>query len=136
MQLTRYHAEFEEIFTLRAGADRAIRALIERQLGDTDCEIFVHDASDSIDGFCTVRADEAPPIYEEVLRAEVTDLLVCEPRRRCGIGRALLGAAVAWAENRGIRRVEVRVASGNAEGRRFWDAQGFEGFVDVLHRRL
>lgn len=136
MRLTRYHAEFEQIFTLRADADRAVRELVVEQLDDAECAIFVHGGPGSIDGFCTVRVDRAPPIYEETLRAEITDLLVCEPARRRGIGRALLGAAVAWASERGVRRIEARVASGNAAGRQFWDAQGFEGLVDVLHRRL
>ena len=136
MQLTRYHGEFEQIFTLRADADRAVRELVEEQLEDAECAIFVHDGPGSIDGFCMVRVDLAPPIYEETRRAEITDLLVCEPARRRGIGRALLATAAAWASERGVQRIEARVASGNAAGRKFWDAQGFGGLVDVLHRRL
>ena len=55
---------------------------------------------------------------------------------RSGIGRALCDAALAWASERGQRRVEVRVAVGNVEGQGFWRALGFRDLMDVLQRRL
>jgi hypothetical protein len=35
-----------------------------------------------------------------------------------------------------VRRLEVRVVAGNAEGQGFWRALGYQDFVDVLQRRL
>ena len=56
--------------------------------------------------------------------------------RRRGIGSALARAALAWVRERGVARVEVRVAARNPEGQGFWRAQGFSDWMDVLERRL
>jgi N-acetylglutamate synthase len=61
---------------------------------------------------------------------------VAPAARRRGIGRALAGAALAWAQAAGAARVEVRVAARNPGGQAFWRALGFADFVDVLDRRL
>jgi GNAT superfamily N-acetyltransferase len=153
IELTEQHAAFEPLFALRAGAEDEVRRLLAAQLGDPDTAIFVLDFSDSarqglaarpsglqsegrVVGFCTVRVDRAPPICVEVERAEITDVVVRKSLRRGGIGRALVEAALLWARERGIDRVEARVVSGNHEGRHFWTALGFGTFVDVLQRRL
>ena len=77
-----------------------------------------------------------PPLVAERARCEITDLFVRQDGRRRGIALALVRAALAWCEQRGVRRVEVRVASANAPGQAFWRAAGFGDFVDVLQRRL
>jgi ribosomal protein S18 acetylase RimI-like enzyme len=90
----------------------------------------------SVAGFCSVRLQRSSGALVEAARAEIADLGVRPERRRRGTGRALAEAALAWARARGAERVEVRVASRNREGQAFWRALGYEGFVDVLHRRL
>lgn len=78
----------------------------------------------------------APGELVEVARAEIDDLAVRPERRRRGVGRALVDAARAWAKSRGAERLLVRVAVHNPEGQAFWRALGWEGFVDILQRRL
>ncbi|MDH3213270.1 MAG: GNAT family N-acetyltransferase, partial [Myxococcales bacterium] len=106
--ITAHHADLDPLFTIRSGADAEIRALLAGQLCDPDAAIFVWNDERELAGFCTVRIDRAPPILEEVERAEITDLGVREGARRRGIGRALVGAATDWIAARGIERVEVR----------------------------
>lgn len=134
--LTEHHARLDPLFTLRADAGQRIRALLEGQLGASDTAVFVFDDDGDLPGFCSVVIDRAPPILEEVERAEITDLGVRETARRRGIGRALVEAALAWVGERGVSRVEVRVAVNNPEGQGFWRALGFADHMDVLHRRL
>ena len=134
--ITAHHADLDPLFTIRSGADAEIRALLAGQLCDPDAAIFVWNDERELAGFCTVRIDRAPPILEEVERAEITDLGVREGARRRGIGRALVGAATDWIAARGVERVEVRVASRNREGQAFWRALGFGDLMDLLHRRL
>jgi len=136
MDLSAHHAAFEPLFALRAGAGQAVHRLLAAQLRDANAALFVHDCGGGLDGFCSVRIDRAPPIHEEVVRAEITDVSVRPASRRRGIGRALVAAALAWVRERGVARVEVRVVAGNAEGQHFWRALGFDAFVDVLQRRL
>ncbi len=93
------------------------------------------DEEGDLPGLCIVRVDRAAPILRESERADITDLGVRETARRRGLGRALVGAALEWVEQRGVDRVEARVAAGNSEGQAFWRALGFADFMNVLHRK-
>jgi ribosomal protein S18 acetylase RimI-like enzyme len=136
IEVTAHHAALDPLFTLRPNARPVIERLIRSQLRDSDAAIFVVDSLDSLAGFCCVRVDRAPPILEETRRAEITDLGVRAALRRRGFGRELAAAALDWTAERGVDRVEVRVASRNAEGQAFWRALGFNDLMDVLQRRL
>lgn len=134
--LAAHHEALDPLFRQRGDADAAIRALLDAHLRDPDALLLVCDLEGDLAGFCAARIDRAPAVFEETERAEITDLAVREQRRRRGIGRALAEAALAWVEERGLSRVEVRVASRNVEGQGFWRALGFGDLMDVLQRRL
>lgn len=136
IEVTAHHAALDPLFTLRPNSRPVIERLIRSQLRDSDAAIFVVDSLDSLAGFCCVRVDRAPPILEETRRAEITDLGVRVALRRRGFGRSLAAAALDWTAERGVDRVEVRVASRNAEGQAFWRELGFDDLMDVLQRRL
>ena len=135
-ELLAHHAAIEPAFRVRADARERLPKLLARQLRDPDAAVFVCEESWGLVGFCSVRVERAPAAMVEVSRAEIADLGVRADRRRKGVGRALALAAHSWARSRGAERLEVRVAVRNPEGQAFWRALGFEGFVDVLHRRL
>jgi len=134
LEVARHHQDLHPYFRLRPDARDEARQLLARELADPDAAAFV--AGDPAAGFCIVRVDQAPPIHEETERAEITDLGVRPGARRAGLGRALVGEAMAWARERGVERIEIRVAAANSEGQAFWRAVGFGDFMDVLHRRL
>jgi ribosomal protein S18 acetylase RimI-like enzyme len=135
-ELLVHHAAIEPAFGVRGEARERLPKLLERQLRDPDRAIFVWEDARGPAGFCSVRVEDAPAALVEASRAEIADLGVRADRRRSGIGRALVEAARAWVVSRGAKRLEVRVAVRNPEGQAFWRALGFEGFVDVLQRRL
>lgn len=134
--ITAHHEPFDPLFRMRADADAALRELLGRLQRDPDAAIFVHDANGDVAGMCIVRIDHAPPILEEVERAEITDLGVREDARRCGIGTALVDCALRWARASGVARVEIQVASENVEAQAFWRAKGFGELMNILHKRL
>ncbi len=131
-----HHAPLDPLFRMRPGAAGELRRMLAAILRDPDAAIFVHDEAGDLPAMCIVRFDRSPPILDESERAEITDLGVREADRRRGIGRALVETALAWVAERGVERVEVRVASDNREGQAFWRALGFGDLMDVLHRRL
>lgn len=57
--------------------------------------------------------------------AEVLTLAVLPERRRQGLGRALLDAAMAEARRRGAVRLTLEVAVDNVAARRLYDSVGF-----------
>lgn len=134
--ITEHHARLDPLFTMRRGAEGELRELLGALLRDPDAEILVYDEAGDLPGMCIVRIDRAPPILEEIERAEITDLGVRKSLRRRGIGRALVAEALRFVRASGVGRVEVQVARGNAEGQAFWRAAGFGDFMDVLHKRL
>jgi len=134
--ITHHHARLDPLFTMRPDAESELRELLTAMLRDPDAEILVYDRDGDLQGMCIVRIDHAPPILEEIERAEITDLGVREGLRRRGIGRALVAEALRWVRASGVDRVEVQVAHGNREGQAFWRSEGFGDFMDVLHKRL
>lgn len=134
--ITHHHATLDPLFTQRADADDALRALIGDLHRDRDAAIFVFDEDGDLPGMCIVRIDQAPPILEETERAEITDIGVRQDARRHGIAGRLVEAALAWVRAAGVERVEVQVAKGNEEGQAFWRAQGFGDLLDILHKRI
>lgn len=144
--ITEHHAGLDPLFQMRRGpvAEGELRELLRALQRDPDAEILVFDPSSESDaresatlaGLCIVRIDRAPPILVETERAEITDLGVRPALRRNGIARRLVEAAMEWVGDHGVSRVEIQVASGNAEGQAFWRAMGYTDLMDVLHKRL
>lgn len=134
--ITHHHEPLDPVFRMRADADGELRELLRALARDPDCQILVYDEEGDLPGMLIVRIDHAPPIMQETLRAEITDLGVREEARRRGIGTALLEAAFAWVRASGAKRVEVQVAHANDVGQAFWRARGFGDFMDVLDKRL
>lgn len=57
--------------------------------------------------------------------AFVAELFVEEAYRRRGLGRRLLEEGEAWARERGVRRLVLNVAVGNAPARSLYEAVGY-----------
>jgi len=134
--ITHHHEPLDPVFRMRDDADGELAELLRAMVRDPDCEILVYDEQGDLPGMLIVRIDQAPPIMDEVQRAEITDLGVRDGERRRGIGTALVETALDWVRASGVARVEVQVAHGNAEGQAFWRARGFGDFMDVLDKRL
>lgn len=135
LAIGRHHEPLDVSFALREGSRGEAHRLLGAWLRDPDAAAFVV-GEGVLEGICLVRVDRAPPIQRETERGLVSDVGVRPECRRRGVGRALVDAALAWVAERGVERVEVRVARGNPEGQAFWRALGFGDFMDVLHRRL
>jgi GNAT superfamily N-acetyltransferase len=133
-EITDHHRELDPLYTFRPGAAGAIRSLLRSMLVDRSCAVFVSEIDGEVAGMSCVRIERAPPILQEVERAEITDLGVRRTHRRRGIARALAEAALAWAGDRGVVRAEVRVVVGNEGGEAFWSALGFRDHVRILQR--
>jgi len=134
--ITHHHAPLDPLWQMREDAGELLRELLAELQRDPDAAVLVYQQGEDLPGLCIVRIDRQPPVLEEVERAEITDLGVREDARRRGLGTALLEEALSWVAQRGVARVEVQVARGNAEAQGFWRSHGFDPLMDVLHKRL
>jgi GNAT superfamily N-acetyltransferase len=135
-ELIRYHVPLDPHYRLGPDADATWREYIGGLIGSPTAAVFVSGEEGAPDAFCCVELRAPSRMLAESGRAEITDLFVSPELRRCGRGRALVEAALAWIGERGIVRVEVRVVHANRDGQAFWRALGWTDFVDVLQRRL
>jgi ribosomal protein S18 acetylase RimI-like enzyme len=100
--------------------------VLSRFIHGSDCATFV--AAEPVVGFVVVQVREVvkAPIVRPARVAEIDNLVVDRAVRRRGIGRRLVEAALAWSHDARADRTELGVYEFNDEGRRFWEAMGFE----------
>jgi putative acetyltransferase len=117
--------------TWRAPSDerRHIRLLRRSQ----DAALFVAESPDGVVGRLSLARDTHPSC------GHIADLglMVALPYRRRGIGRALLQAAVEWARESGVSKLELHVFPHNEAAIRLYETFGFqrEGYRRRYFRR-
>lgn len=72
-----------------------------------------------------VRLDQPGPLPSHAHVLVVNGLAVAPERQGCGLGRALLSAALEEARSRGARKVSLRVLAPNERARRLYESCGF-----------
>lgn len=68
--------------------------------------------------------------------AEVQDLFVEPAAREVGVGEALVGALVAWAEDAGCLGLDATALPGHRAAKNFFEAHGFVARSLTMHRPL
>ena len=115
-------------------AEDAILARLTRILGRVDQLVLVAIVQGQIAGWLQAHTTE---VLESGFRAEITGLVVCKDRRRCGIGRALIQRAEQWALTQGAESVTVRSNTQRIESHSFYSALGFTAVkTQTVYRKL
>lgn len=86
-------------------------------------DVLVAEVDGVIAGYGKLGRSITLPSHQHVL--ELNGLSVDPNRRRLGVGRQLIEAAVEEARNRGARKLSLRVLGGNNSARRLYEACGF-----------
>lgn len=89
-------------------------------------------------GLALVQAKLTPAHPSFIPRAYtyLMDLVVAEPHRKQGVGRALLRAVESWARDRGSEFVELGVLSENRDALRVYEQFGFVERRKVMELEL
>lgn len=89
-------------------------------------------------GFLNLIADVTPPLppFIPYRHATVVDLFVAPAHRRGGVATALLGAAEAWARERGLAYLELNVLEENEAALAFYGNSGFAATSRTLRKPL
>jgi len=114
--------------------DRTAALEGQRFLLSRGAQMFVARADRVCVGYAMVseRLREENPFRYTSRSLVVDQMAVSNTHRRQGIGTLLMGRIRAEAARRGTQRVELNVYSDNDDARRFYEAQGFVRFQDVM----
>ena len=108
--------------TWRTSSDERRYLKAVRRHADAAVFVAVDEEEDTVVGRLSLARDPHPA------STHVADLglMVASEYRRQGIGRALLTAAVEWASDAGIRKLELHVFTWNEPAIRLYESFGFE----------
>jgi GNAT superfamily N-acetyltransferase len=113
-----------ELYGLDTDADpQPFRAAYDRLVGDVDATPFLAVADGTPAGFIVHRFRRR--LNHATFEGWVSDLFVRERFRGRGIGRMLLGAAIAEWRLRGGHQIELEVGSERTAARALYEATGF-----------
>jgi ribosomal protein S18 acetylase RimI-like enzyme len=96
--------------------------------------VLVVDLEGAVAGVCCAQIFDTP-VDDSMIqrrRAHVETLIVQEPMRRRGCGRALLSAVQSWAKEEGAEQLLLTVWAHNTAASRFYAALGFRNISQVL----
>jgi ribosomal protein S18 acetylase RimI-like enzyme len=114
------------VFRDPGGAARS-RDYIASIIEDAESTLWVAERARQLVGVLHTSIREARDIPILVPRryAVVTDIVVLQPHRRSGVGRALMKAAQNWAILQGADEIQLHVWEFNQGARHFYEELGF-----------
>jgi ribosomal protein S18 acetylase RimI-like enzyme len=136
LALLREYGDHPLYANLRSDADeRAVDLFRAQLIAPNEC-IFLAERHGSVVG--VLRCVESPitPLLFPDRYGYVSSVYVRPADRRQGALHALVAAAEAWCEERGITEMRLHSATSSAEAVGAWDALGFEIVEHVRRRTL
>ena len=128
-----YHAGIDPHFERAENANAGFLKFLQENLEEIG--LFVAEADEKLVGFVLAEVATRPPCFAQREYGMIDDLAVTEARRGRGIGQRLVKQAMAWFEEKSIKRVETRVVMANELASRFWKEAGFEPYIQSLYKR-
>ena len=123
--VARLIVEFGDWWGGMSADEDEVLASVERIMagGDGEYLLGAPDDAGSAEGVCQLRFRWS--VWKTAEDCWLEDLYVREAARRSGLGRALVGAALGRAVERGCRRIELDVNEDNAAARSLYASCGF-----------
>lgn len=117
-----------------ARTEEYVRSVIDAP----DKALLVAEVDGGICGLLELLEETTPDYAMFIPRrtVKIDSLVVAEAYRRQGMACALTDAAYAWARERGIDTVRLKVYSANADALAFYADAGFARLSEVLELRL
>lgn len=108
-------------------ADGTYRAFVRRHFDKADSVVLVAtDEYEAVLGYLVGGGGQRAPMFRVRRVGMIFDLVVRPDRRRAGIGRALVDAALEHFRQRGMPYAQVNFDPSNTSASTFWPKAGFE----------
>ncbi|MGC4090248.1 MAG: GNAT family N-acetyltransferase [Polyangiaceae bacterium] len=137
-ELDEAHVELEPTLLQRFKGEPRPREWLELRFNDPNEACLVATLDGDVAGFVWCKSQSPPglPAFIQEPLLVVGDLVVQEPLRGRGIGRALLEAALDWGRARGLKRAQLTVFDRNQSAREFYAELEFRPLSVVLMRDI
>jgi len=120
---------------LRPDAPDRAYDLFRAQLASPAEAMFIGERNRTVIGVLRCVESGGSPLLLPVRYCYVSSVYVRPEQRRRGVLRALIGAAEAWCEERGLNEMRLHSSTSSPVAVDTWDALGFE-IVEHVRRRV
>jgi GNAT superfamily N-acetyltransferase len=101
----------------------AVVSWVRASVASPEVRVLVADLDGAVVGFVSVSVKQH---WAGDRDACIGELVVDATHEGQGVGRALVGAAVRWAQERGLSRITLETGAANRRARQFYATLGFE----------
>lgn len=131
-----FHKERDPFFTRSEDAHMQFEEYLQEMMASERAQVLVALEGEQVLAYSLAKIATYPPVYEHASYGSISDLAVKKEHRRQGIGRKLLMNIKEWFSEKGIKRLEVRVATENEVALSFWRKHGFKEYLKRMYREL
>jgi len=131
-ELMDFHKERDEFFSRSTTGHEGFTDFITAHIAkDASC-VLVAELKENIVGYCLVAIEKYPPVLQIQEYGRVHNLAITKKYRCRGIGKELLREAQAWFCEKGVHRIEARIATSNKLATKFWAKMGFRPYMEAV----
>jgi GNAT superfamily N-acetyltransferase len=131
-ELREAQAKADARLALAHDADTRAREHREIILADPRTRFFVAEEQGRVLGYLHAQVEANDPAYETQRFGVIVDLIVCEDRRREGVGTRLLEAAKEWLRSLGVSEYRVAIPAPSAAAARLFARDGAAPLATTL----
>jgi ribosomal protein S18 acetylase RimI-like enzyme len=126
-----FHRERDSHFARSADGHERFKQFISGHITSDNSCVLVAEKEGSVIGYCLSTLAKYPPVFDKQDYGSILDLVITEPYRRMGIGERMYRTVQSWFSERGVHRIELRVAVTNEVSTAFWRKMGFKPYVET-----
>jgi ribosomal protein S18 acetylase RimI-like enzyme len=130
------HALHDPYYRRCEDCERGMSDFIHRCLGDPNLMIRTAKHESRVIGYVIGEVVRRSPCFITSEFGSIIDLAVKHEHRRRGVGEALYAEALDWMRMKGVKRVELKVSTGNENAEAFWTKQGFREHLRTFYLDL
>jgi ribosomal protein S18 acetylase RimI-like enzyme len=134
LDLVEHHRRIAPVYASAPNLREVLAAEIQRGSTRSRCRLLVAERAAQRIGFLFAEVEAGASSDDEAGAGWIHELWVAPEERGRGVASALLAEAGAFFSASGVRRVSVRVESGNADALRYWMRRGFGDRARILER--
>ena len=132
-ELMDFHKAVDPVFTRCRGGHKAFAEYLSSEyIGADQRAAWVALAGRKVVGFCMAVIEDNPPVLVLKQHGQIEALAVTRRWRAKGVGARMVKRARKWFSEKGVRRIEARVAKANKVSTAFWAKIGFSPYLETV----